>query len=140
MERSADYPVEPRINIAIPIIGLPFEAFTRYLSARAESLGFSFTPPIYPPSLRPVLEAPVSDRAYYGKKILSIHGERDTLVPYSQGKVDIDEVLRRAMKGEMEVWVQEGAGHVVTVEMVRKTAEWVWRWALSENKGMHASL
>lgn len=127
------------MNIAIPIIGLPAESYTRYLSARTTSLGFAFTPPIYPPSLRPVLEAPVPERAYYGKKILTIHGEVDTLVPYAQGKGDIDAVEQRVTKGEMEVWIQEGAGHVVTVEMVKRTAEWVWKWAMEKDE-MHASL
>lgn len=123
----------------MPIIGLPFEAYTRYLGARAVNMGFSFSPPIYPPSLKPLLEAPVSDDAYYGKKILTMHGEKDELVPYHQGKVDIDEVVRRSKKGEVEVWIQDGAGHVVTVKMIQRAAEWVWRWALCADK-MPASL
>ncbi|CAD6572983.1 MAG: hypothetical protein TREMPRED_000703 [Tremellales sp. Tagirdzhanova-0007] len=131
---------EPRINIAIPILGLPFESFARYVGARAIKLGFPFTPPTYPPSLRPLFESPVPHDAYVGKKILSLHGERDQLVPYHYGEADIETVLSRAaIKGEMEVWKQEGAGHVVTVEMVKRTAEWIWRWALSADVSMHAS-
>jgi len=67
---------------------------------------------------------------YRDKKILSIHGEKDTLVPIAQGREDIQAVVDGAEKGEVVVWEQEGAGHVVTVEMVKKTAEWIWRWAV----------
>jgi fermentation-respiration switch protein FrsA (DUF1100 family) len=131
---------EPRINIAIPIIGLPFESFRKYLRARAISLGYAFEPPIYPPSLRPLLESPPPEGCYKGKKILSIHGEVDTLVPMAQGKEDIQAVVDGAKEGDVEVWVQKGAGHVVTVEMARKTAEWVWKWAVQGDQTAPASL
>jgi len=93
-------------------------------------LGYDFEPPLYPESLRPLLEAPPPEGCYKSKKILSIHGELDELVPIAQGQEDIQLVVDVAKQGDVEVWVQEGAGHVVTVEMVKKTAEWIWRWAV----------
>ena len=126
---------EPRVHIAVPIIGLPWECFSRYVGARAIQLGFPFAPPIYPPALRPLFETSPPDGAYRGKKILSIHGEIDTLVPYSTGKDDIATILKRLPDGHMEVWVQEGVGHTITVEMVKRTAEWIWRWALANEPG-----
>lgn len=57
----------------------------------------------------------------------------DTLVPYAKGKNNIDAIakeVKESQEGEMEVWVQEGKGHTVTVEMVKKTAEWVLTQAL----------
>jgi len=122
---------EPRVNISIPIIGLPFEAFARYLGARAEQMGFAFEPPIYPPSLQPLFNDPVKPDAYTGKKILSIHGELDRLVPMAQGRAELDKIA--AENKDVEVWAQPGAGHVVSVEMMDRTAEWIWRWAMSHD-------
>lgn len=121
---------EPRITIAIPIIGLPFEAFTPCLKARAESLGFEFKPPIYPPSLKSLLEAPVPPGVYQGKKILSIHGETDTLVPYKFAEEVVQNIIAEAGDGSVEVWVRDDTWHEVTPDMVKRTAEWIWRWAL----------
>jgi len=119
---------EPRVSISIPIIGLPFEAFARYLGARAEKMGLAFAPPLYPPSLKPIFDDPVPPDAYRGKKILSLHGEVDTLVPIALGRAELDRI---AQNDDVEVWAQPGAGHVVTVEMMDKAAEWIWRWAMS---------
>ncbi|KAK1922696.1 Alpha/Beta hydrolase protein [Papiliotrema laurentii] len=129
--------IEPRINIAIPIIGLPWDVFRIYLQARAESMGLAFSPPLYPPALRPILESTRPDGCYKRKKILSIHGSIDNLVPYDKGERQIKQAQREAKEsgGEMEIYVQEGAGHVVTPEMIEKTAEWVWRWAVKGQQG-----
>lgn len=124
---------EPRITTAIPIIGLPWPSFPKYLRARAESMSLEWAPPLYPPSLRPVLETPPPAGVFREKNILSIHGGDDTLVPFSQGREDI-EAIRREVEGSggnMEVWVKEGAGHVVTGEMVRRVGEWIWRYSLA---------
>lgn len=118
----------------MPIIGLPFDAFAPYLGARAESLGLEFKPPTYPPSLVPYLNTPEPKDAYKGKKILAIHGELDELVPYRFGKETIARIQAEAPAGDVEVYVQEQRGHVCTPEMVRKTAEWFWRWGLSQDK------
>jgi hypothetical protein len=124
---------EPRISTAIPIIGLPWPSFPKYLRARALNMGLKWEPPLYPPSLKPVLETPRPEGAFAGKKILTIHGGEDTLVPFSQGEDDIEAIKREVegSGGEMEVWIKDGAGHVVTADMVERVGEWVWRHALA---------
>ncbi|ORY33053.1 hypothetical protein BCR39DRAFT_520946 [Naematelia encephala] len=129
---------EPRIKHAIPILGVPLEAFTRLMGTRATSQGLEFAPPLYPPSLRPLLEVPIPEGCYSGKKILSIHGGSDPVVPFELGRDDIMRV-KEEFGGQLELFVQDGIGHAVTFEMLQKTAEWVWLWALSANKPSTAS-
>ncbi|WWC63824.1 uncharacterized protein I303_106429 [Kwoniella dejecticola CBS 10117] len=123
---------EPRIKIGIPIIGLPFESFPKYMRPRAEAMGIPFVPPTYPPSLIPFLEDDVDHHKYKGKKILTIHGGHDKLVPLDKGQADIDAVLKVVNEsgGKGEIWVDENTGHAVSKEMVEKTAEWVWEYGL----------
>lgn len=123
---------DSRIRVAAPIIGLPFEAFGPYLGARAEAGGLPFKPPTFPDSMRSYIESPTSEGAYEGKKILSIHGSLDELVPYRFGKDIIKGLIDKAPDGEVEVFVQDGKGHVCTPEMLRRASEWFWRWGLSE--------
>lgn len=96
-------------------------------------MGLEFAPPLYPPSLKPILEIPRRPGCHGGKKVLSIHGSIDTLVPFDQGRLQIEAAQREIEEqgGEMEVWVKENAGHVVTSDMVRRVGDWVWRFALS---------
>lgn len=72
---------------------------------------------------------------------MSIHGASDELVPYDQGEQQIEAIKRQITEGKqggvMEIWLKEGAGHVVTTDMVEKTAEWVWRHALSQSPRSH---
>lgn len=116
----------------MPIIGLPFEAFGPYLGARAEQGGLAFAPPIYPSTLRPYIESPRPEGAYKGRKILSIHGEIDELVPYRFGKETIAEIQKAAPEGEVDVFVEQGKGHVCTPEMLRRAAAWFYRWGCTE--------
>lgn len=120
----------------MPIIGLPFDAFGAYLGARAEQMGIPFAPPTYPPSLVNYISSPTPPEAYAGKKILSIHGELDELVPYRFGREVIAGMATRApgMDGKVEAWVQPDRGHVCTPEMVVKAADWFWYWGLSADK------
>ncbi|OCF56102.1 hypothetical protein L486_06043 [Kwoniella mangroviensis CBS 10435] len=124
---------EPRIRIGIPIIGLPFESFPKYMGPRAESLNIPFEPPTYPPSLVPVLEGDVDHSNYKGKKILTIHGGHDKLVPLEKGLKDIEKILdavNDSEGGKADIYVDDKTGHAVSKEMVWKTAEWVWEYGL----------
>ena len=114
------------------MIALPFPSLVKNIGARAIQGGLAFAPPIYPPSLRSLLEADTDFNALAGKKILSMHGAVDPLVPYADGQKDIEDVKRVMQNGDVEVWVEEGQGHVLTPVMVKKTAEWIWRWGLSD--------
>ncbi|TXT09115.1 hypothetical protein VHUM_02589 [Vanrija humicola] len=125
---------EPRIRIGVPIIGLPPDSFVKYLSARAVSAGLKLAPPTFPASLRPWMEKKAKPGAYDGKKILTLHGAGDELVPYRYGQEDIRAVLAAAAEGEVEIWVQDGVGHICSPEMLGRTAQWFWRWGLSEPK------
>ncbi|WRT69279.1 uncharacterized protein IL334_006263 [Kwoniella shivajii] len=141
---------EPRIKIGIPIIGLPFESFPKYMKPRAESMKIPFDPPTYPPSLLPLLEGDIDHSNYKGKKILTIHGGHDKLVPLDKGLKDIENVMNilnnqenanthgnarggdsgKELKGKGEIWIDEFTGHAVSKEMVEKTAQWIWEYGL----------
>ena len=107
-------------------------------------MGLSFSPPLVPPTTLAYLDTPVSVEKYAGKRILSIHGKGDELVPYEQGREEI-EAIRDHVNGSrdgkdegqgdggvMEVKVLKGAGHVLVPDMIPMVADWVWRWALSD--------
>lgn len=93
-------------------------------------MGLKWEAPLVPPSIRKFTEVPVEAERYVGKKILSIHGAADKLVPIQQGRKDLDEIQATIGDG-LEVWIVDGVGHAVTAEMVKRTGEWVWKWAMS---------
>ncbi|ODO05360.1 hypothetical protein L198_02053 [Cryptococcus wingfieldii CBS 7118] len=134
---------DPRVQIGIPIIGLPFESLPKYLGARALNNGLTWGPPTYPPSLQRMIE-PFRDltfeqKAYSGKKILTMHGKEDKLVPFGQGEGDIKQIEDWAEHGTEKggicaIDVQDNVGHVCTVQMLKKAAEWTWRYALVDEE------
>jgi hypothetical protein len=115
------------------MIGVPFESFSTYLGARAVSMSIPFQPPTYPNSLKSIIDPEVDLAVYRGKKILSLHGGDDKLVPYAQGEKRIKEIQAEVNSsgGAMEVTIEQGVGHAISVTMVKQLAEWVWRWALA---------
>lgn len=94
--------------------------------------GLEFGPPIYPPTLRPYVESKAPESAYKGRKILTIHGEIDELVPYRHGKAKIAEIKAQSPQGDVEVFVQQGKGHVCTPEMLKRAADWFYKWGCTE--------
>lgn len=74
---------------------------------------------------------PCEEGAYVGKKILALHGGVDQIMPFKLGAEKYPQIRKEAVS---EVYVDENFGHVVTREMVRRTAEWMWRWGLTEAK------
>ena len=122
---------EPRINVAIPLQGLPLECHLPYLCARAEGMGLVCEPPLCPPTLLPLLEAPVPESVYKGKRILSVHGGADEVVPFRFGEKTIGDIQKAAPEGEVKVIVLDGVVHEVTQEMVHLTADWIWTWAVA---------
>ncbi|ORX39252.1 Alpha/Beta hydrolase protein [Kockovaella imperatae] len=125
---------DPRVNVAIPIQGLPLECHLPYLKARALGMNLAFEPPLCPPTLLPILESPVSDSAYWGKKILTIHGGADDVVPYAVGKEIITGMQKKAQPGDVEIVILPGIEHTVTPEMVQHSAAWVYKWAISRER------
>ena len=124
---------EPKIKIGIPMLGLPYTAVPKYLGTRAVKSGLPAGPPTCPPSIESLFEPKSTDaHAYTGKKILSLQGAADSMVPFSEGEQDIEAVRRVIGDGSLEVWQQDGIGHMLTPEMVRRASGWITRWALSE--------
>lgn len=130
---------DPRVQIGIPIIGLPFESFPVYLRARALSQGLKWEPPVYPPSLKSFIEPvrnPVEEQQKYsGKKILSMHGKEDRLVPYGKGERDLRQIEKwveedKSKAGVCAIDVQDNVGHVCSIQMLKKAVEWTWMYAL----------
>ncbi|WVQ70622.1 hypothetical protein IAR50_000142 [Cryptococcus sp. DSM 104548] len=122
---------DPRVRVGIPINGLPYEAISRRLCSDG-------SPPL-PSDLRKALE-PFKDptlgaQAYSGKKILTLHGKEDKIAPFSHGETNIKEIEQWAERDESKggvlgIDVQESVGHTCTMQMVKKTAIWVWRYGL----------
>lgn len=129
------YP-DPRIRVGVPLIGLPPTSLKACMSSRAERLGLKAGPPLFPPSLSHLLTSSRPSGSYLGKRILSIHGADDTLVPYAMGQEDIrqieEEVRVAGGGGKVLVKVIEGQGHVVTPDMVKMTAEFIWANCLTQ--------
>lgn len=128
---------EPRIRTAVPIIGLPFPSLEPCLRARAEGLGLTWGPPLFPPSLASLLTSPRPEGVFRGKRILTIHGGSDKLVPYAVGAEEIESIKREVEVGgeggKVSVQVMEGLGHVVTPDMVKMAAEWIWANCLTRS-------
>lgn len=85
-----------------------------------------------PKATKDFYDTPCEEGVYRGKKVLAVHGSVDKIMPFSLG----EEKWPR-LRGELEnydVYIEEGFGHVVTPGMVRVTAEWLWRWGLTEDK------
>ncbi|KAJ7677325.1 Alpha/Beta hydrolase protein [Mycena rosella] len=122
---------DPRVKIAIPIIGCPDTL--GLMVPRAEGQGIAIGPPHFPESLLKVIKATSltglpytskgDDNPFLGKKILVLCGGSDRLVPWtaSQGFVEGLEVGT----GSKEVVVEEGAGHEVSAAMKSAVVRYV---------------
>lgn len=99
------------------------------LEARANQMGVA--DPIYPPPVRTYMKTLPPPGAYSGKKILSVHGGHDFLHPIERSTPYLAAMAEQLPDGDMEVYVDEESGHRCSADMVRKTAEWCWRWGLS---------
>ena len=121
---------EPRLSVAVPIIGCP--DYLALMRGRAKASGLQFGPPILPDSLLEVIkrESPVSTpvagrNPFFGKKILVLAGGKDELVPwvFSESFVERIEV---GEKGVKKVLVYPGVGHAFTAPMEEEVANFVW--------------
>jgi len=129
---------DPRITLGIPIIGCP--DFLTLMPARAEQSGVKFEPPYVPESLLQLIKKddPAASSHYtssdpslnpfYGKKILVLEGEKDTLVPWSASK-NFVENLCVGENGKKKVIIVPGVGHDCTPAMVEEAAAFIWNEA-----------
>lgn len=120
---------DPRVSIAVPICSLPSESLGRHLLWRVDNLRDQNT--YVPMAVRNFFRTETPTGTYKGKKVLSIHGSLDAMVPWQNGAKDWDVISAEMGEGNAERWVDEAHGHVVSQEMVRRTAEWLWRWGAS---------
>ncbi|KZT19240.1 alpha/beta-hydrolase, partial [Neolentinus lepideus HHB14362 ss-1] len=123
---------DKRISTGIPVIGCP--DYLALMCDRAIITNTPFEPPHVPDTLLqliysqdPVFTAYTSsspaENPYLNKKILVVSGKEDKLVPWtaSQGFVEKLEVGQ----GKKEVFLQEGAGHEWTKEMLARTVQFL---------------
>lgn len=84
-----------------------------------------------PPATRRFYDtSPAKLGTYAGKKILSVHGGQDEILPYRVAQSAWEAVAAGAEHAAR--YVEEDKGHVVTAGMVIKAAEWFWYFGLTE--------
>ncbi|KIK94544.1 hypothetical protein PAXRUDRAFT_33468 [Paxillus rubicundulus Ve08.2h10] len=125
---------EPRIRLAIPIIGCP--DYTKLMSQRAERTGVPFIPPYYPPQLKAYVDAydPASfpfrandaTNPFLGKRILVLSGAKDKLVPWTTSMEFVEGL--EVGDGVKKVVLEANAGHECTPAMVQEVALFVSDW------------
>lgn len=96
----------------------------------------TWAPPLFPPSIRSLLTTPAPEGVFRGKRILTIHGGDDKLVPYPIGQEEIARIKHEVESvpvGKLAVQVMDGQGHVVTTDMVKMAAEWIWANCLTSS-------
>jgi len=91
-------------------------------------------PPGAPPTALPKPTAdfflsPSPPGTYAGKRILSLQGELDAIMPPTAGTDEWERISRECAAAAR--YVQPRVGHIVSKEMVRMTAEWLWFYGLS---------
>ncbi|KAJ7116298.1 Alpha/Beta hydrolase protein [Mycena epipterygia] len=124
---------DPRVKIAIPIIGCP--NFLALMGPRAEANGISVGPPHFPESLLRVIRAsslpglPYSskgaDNPFLGKKLLVLSGGSDPLVPWAASEKFVQGL--EVGEGSKEYVVYDGVGHEVAKEMVEDVVKYILR-------------
>ncbi|KAF8313515.1 Alpha/Beta hydrolase protein [Cantharellus anzutake] len=126
---------DPRVTIGIPIIGCP--SFLTLMRTRAAQYRLS-GPPTFPDSLVSYIEHndPSSTEPnpslnpFLGKKILILSGGADSLVPWEASKAFIEK-LDLGENGVKTVFLEDGAGHQCTREMVKRLGEFMIKWGLN---------
>ncbi|KAF8842013.1 alpha/beta-hydrolase [Paxillus ammoniavirescens] len=134
---------EPRIRLAIPIIGCP--DYTKLMSQRAERTGVPFTPPYYPPQLKVYVDAhdPANfpfrandaTNPFLGKRILVLSGAKDKLVPWTASTEFVEGL--EVGDGVKKVVLEENAGHECTPLMVQEAALFVSDWLANSDWMQH---
>ncbi|WVQ76914.1 hypothetical protein IAR50_006593 [Cryptococcus sp. DSM 104548] len=122
---------DSRIRLGIPIGGLPYESIARRLLYP----GTHTLSPSLQKTLAPFVNFSLGEKAYSGKKVLTLHGKEDKIVPYAFGEDDIKLIEKWAehdieLGGVLASSVQGNVGHVCTMQMVKMTAAWLWQYAL----------
>ncbi|KAH0834800.1 Alpha/Beta hydrolase protein [Lanmaoa asiatica] len=125
---------EPRIQLAIPIIGCP--DYTKLISQRAQIHGVPFEAPYYPLHLKAYVDAydPASfafrekgvTNPFLGKRILVLSGAKDNVVPWAASREFVEGL--EVGGGVKKVVLEEDAGHECTPAMIQEAALFVTDW------------
>ncbi|TFK47756.1 hypothetical protein OE88DRAFT_1635843 [Heliocybe sulcata] len=124
---------DKRLSTGIPIIGCP--DYLALMRNRAVLTSTPFEPPQVPATLLRLIQSqdPAStaytasspaENPYYGKKILVLSGQEDKLVPWTASNKFVG-ALVVGESGKKEVFLQPGAGHECTKEMLGKMVEFL---------------
>lgn len=120
---------DPSVRFGIPIISIPSEVLGVNLEERATQYGVSSEELIYPDGVRHYMMGVPPPGAYKGKKILVLSGGKDASMPIERAEPIIAKISEEA---DVEWKVDESAGHKISPDMVRWTADAVWRWTASK--------
>ncbi|KAJ6577283.1 Alpha/Beta hydrolase protein [Mycena capillaripes] len=122
---------EPRVKIAIPIIGCP--DYLALMGPRAAARGIGMEPPHFSESLMKVIKARAltalpytskgAENPFLGKKLLVLSGGSDLLVPWVASQAFVEGLEVGA--GKKECIVFEGVGHAVPPPMVQAAVRFV---------------
>lgn len=128
---------DPSVRFGIPIISIPSEVLGVNLEDRAGQYGVSPEELIYPDGVRHFMMAVPPPGAYAGKKILVLSGGKDVSMPIERAEPVIEKI---SLEADVEWRVDESAGHKISQDMVRWTADAVWRWTASKETTPRAKL
>ncbi|KAJ7510274.1 Alpha/Beta hydrolase protein [Mycena galericulata] len=122
---------DPRVKIAIPIIGCP--DYLGLMEPRAQAQGISVGPPHFPENLLKLIRAETltalpytttdEKNPFLGKKVLVLSGGSDPIVPWSASQKFVEGL--EVGTGDKKVIVFEDAGHEVTPAMVQAAVDYI---------------
>lgn len=121
---------DARVRVAVPIASVPSDGLHKLQIGKFVPEGALGTDVHYPPETQRFYMTPAPPGAYVGKKILAINGDVDDLCPPHLAEPEWERVVREAGPASAVQYVAEGVGHIVTPVMVRKAAEWFYRWGV----------
>lgn len=120
---------DPTVRFGIPIISIPSEVLGVNLEERARQYGVSSEELIYPDGVRHYMMGAPPPGAYKGKKILICSGGKDVSMPIERAEPVVAKISEEA---DVEWRTDESAGHKISQDMVRWTADAIWRWVASK--------
>lgn len=104
------------------------------IKQRAKKSSVPFSPPYIPESLLETIKqfdpasqpykATDASNPFWGKKVLVLSGQEDTLVPWSASKAFVEE-LEVGPDGKKTISVQRGVGHECTARMVEEMSNFI---------------
>ncbi|KAL7004710.1 hypothetical protein EMMF5_005724 [Cystobasidiomycetes sp. EMM_F5] len=130
---QANQPIDQRFRVGVPIIGCP--SYRKLMQQRAVTSRVSFGPPYMPKQLMKLLSAIDPDSTdyasteparnpFWGKKVLSLHGADDDLVPFSCSEQFLTG-LEVGGEGYKSVIAEPGRKHETTDFMISQMANFL---------------